>query len=186
MNEFEQVQVVRQLRDRARIGDTGTEIARDLKERYGTVTVCRLVMDAFGMRMREAREWELLLAHDHGGDVASLDATWAPYLSQPDLWPKREIRLEIQEKQDRQFEVTLRLIEYLDTSLVYKVLLDWGDGQRSETQTQDLPLSHQYVEPGVYSFGCQIPDVGWNMQQALKLEVKGMSGTLMIRCTNPW
>ncbi|MFC4637875.1 hypothetical protein [Deinococcus hohokamensis] len=188
MTEWDQAQLVGQLREEARRGASGTEIARGLKARYGTaiVTVGRQIMDAFGMGLRDARSWEMILASDHGGPIELLDADWAPYLGQPDLWPKRIVRLEIQETPEEQFVVTLRLFEYHNAQQREAVLVDWGDGTQSETQTSDLPLSHRYTAPGRYAFFWEIPGVGWALKRVLVLEVKSVHGTTSSSYQNPW
>ncbi|MFC6662207.1 hypothetical protein [Deinococcus multiflagellatus] len=137
MTDQEQVQLIRHMRAQALQGVSGTALARSLLARpeLHRFTAYGLFMDAFGMTLREARSAEYLLADEREGPVEALEEDWAPFLRHPDLWPRRIVRVEIQGREDTQALVTLRLFEYENASQDEAVLVDWGDGTRSESRT---------------------------------------------------
>ncbi|WP_084045883.1 hypothetical protein [Deinococcus hopiensis] len=83
------------VREQARGGRSGTGVARWLLREQGLdqFRAYQVVMDAFGMNLRDARELEALLARPASREERLLDAAWEGFLSNADRWPRRVLRL---------------------------------------------------------------------------------------------
>lgn len=186
MTDRERIQLIRHLRSRAQEGASGTEIARALLTHpmVDRMLAYRVLMEAFGMTLRDARECEWLLGEDSGEEIEAINTCWASSLRTPGAWPSRSVWLEIQETAP--IMVTLRLFEYDPVPQVAAVQVEWGDGMKSETQTSRLPLSHTYGGPGSYAFDCQVLGTGWAIKRLLNLAVRLDGGTTVHVFRDPW
>ncbi|WP_148234860.1 hypothetical protein [Deinococcus maricopensis] len=184
MIEDARVRLVRELRREAQHGVSSTQIARALlaREDIGRMDIYGLVMDAFRMGLREARECEWLLADAASEVNGNIERVGSPFLRDPTRWPKRTVWVE---QEHAQLVVTLRLFEYQDAQ-DHEVIVAWGDEGRVTTTTSSLPLSHVYAQAGTYAFHCIVGQGQWVLNTTLQLAHRPEGGKHIWILRNPW